>query len=136
MFLQDLNCHCFDPNTTFVLNPKAWTNPGPGQFGTATYYNDYRRQRHPVENLSIGRDFRIKEHVTFNIRAEMTNIFNRAYINDPTSTNPASPQNRLSGNTQTTAGYGFINNAMLNQGTFAIGGGAPRQGQLVGRLQF
>jgi hypothetical protein len=33
LFLQDLNCHCFDPNTTIVLNPAAWANPAPGQYG-------------------------------------------------------------------------------------------------------
>ena len=136
MFTQDLNCHCFDPNTTFVLNPAAWANPGPGQFGGGTFYNDYRRARHPVENLSVGRVFRLKEKINLNIRLEMTNVFNRANINDPTATNPAAPQTRLSGTTQTTAGYGFINNALLNQGTFATGGVQPRSGQIVGRLQF
>jgi hypothetical protein len=136
LFLQDLNCHCFDPNTTFVLNPNAWANPGPGQFGSATYYNDYRRQRHPIENLAFGRNNRIKERMSLNVRAEFTNVFNRAIINDPTSTNPATPQTRVTGSTQTAAGFGFINNAVLNQGTFATGGGQPRQGQLVGRFQF
>lgn len=140
LFTQDLNCHCFDPNTTFVLNPKAWTNPAPGQFGQATYYNDYRRQRHPVENLSFGRVFRIKESMALNIRVELTNVFNRAYINDPTSGNPATAQTRVGSSTdpnaQTTAGYGYINNAVLNQGTFATGGGQPRQGQIVGRFTF
>ena len=136
LFTQDLNCHCYDPNSTFVLNPAAWANPGPGQFGGGTFYNDYRRQRHPAENLSFGRVFRLKENVNLNIRAEMTNLFNRAFINDPTATNPAAPQTRLSGTGQTTAGYGFINNAVLNQGTFATGGGAPRQGQIVARIQF
>jgi len=29
---QDLNCHCFDPNKEFVLNPKAWTDPAQGQW--------------------------------------------------------------------------------------------------------
>ena len=39
----DINCHCFDPGTTFALNPKAWTDPAAGTFGTAAaYYNDYR----------------------------------------------------------------------------------------------
>jgi hypothetical protein len=52
LFTQDLNCHCFDPSTNFVLNPAAWANPAPGQFGTATYYNDYRAQRRPVEKSS------------------------------------------------------------------------------------
>jgi hypothetical protein len=138
--VPSLNCHCFDPNTTFVLNPKAWANPAPGQFGGATFYNDYRRQRHPFENLSLARLFRIREGMTLQVRVEMTNLFNRAYINDPTSTNPAAPQNRIGGSTdpnaQTIAGFGFINNAVLNQGTFATGGGQPRQGQLVARFQF
>jgi hypothetical protein len=136
LFLADLDCHCFDPNSTFVLNPKAWVNPAPGQFGSATYYNDYRRQRHPIENLSFGRIFRLRESVTVNVRMEFTNVFNRAYINDPTSANPAAPQSRLTNTSQTTAGFGFINNAVLNQGTFATGGGQPRQGQVVARLQF
>ena len=30
LFTQDLNCHCFDPNKTFVLNPAAWTDPARG----------------------------------------------------------------------------------------------------------
>ena len=49
---QNLDCHCFDPNTAFVLNPAAWANPAPGQFGTQTYYGDFRGERRPVENLS------------------------------------------------------------------------------------
>src|SRR5215471_11789647 len=28
-FAVDLNCHCYDPNNTFVLNPAAWSTPGP-----------------------------------------------------------------------------------------------------------
>lgn len=136
LFTQDLNCHCFDPNTTFVLNPAAWTNPAPGQFGGATFYNDYRRQRHPIENISFGREFRFKESMRLTVRAELNNIFNRAYINDPTSTNPAAPQQRVAGTNQTSAGWGYINNAVLNQGTFATGGGQPRAGQIVGRFQF
>jgi hypothetical protein len=86
--------------------------------------------------LAFGRVFRMAENVNFNIRVEMTNVFNRAYINDPTSTNPAAPQNRVAGTTQTSAGFGFINNSALNQGTFATGGGQPRAGQIVGRIQF
>jgi hypothetical protein len=84
LFLQDLNCHCFDPNTTFVLNPAAWANPAPGQYGGATYYSDYRGERRPVENFAFGRQFRIREGMTLAIRAEFTNIFNRTYLNNPT----------------------------------------------------
>jgi hypothetical protein len=136
LYNVDLNCHCYDPNSTFVFNPKAWANPAPGEFGGGTYYNDFRRQRRPLETFSIGRVFRFKERMNLTVRAEWTNIFNRAYINDATATNPLAPQNRLTGTNQTTAGYGFINNAVLNQGTFAVAGGAPRSGQLVGRFTF
>ena len=42
LFTQDINCHCFDPNKTFILNQAAWSEPGPGQWGTgAAYYSDY-----------------------------------------------------------------------------------------------
>jgi hypothetical protein len=141
LYNVDLNCHCYDPNTTFVLNPKAWANPAPGQFGSGTFYNDFRRQRRPVESFTIGRNFRFKERVNLSIRAEWTNIFNRAFYNDPTSTNPQAVQQRAGGNNsdpngQTTAGYGFINNAVLNQGTFSAAQGAPRSGQIVGRITF
>ena len=43
LFTENLNCHCFDPSKTFVLNPAAWVNPPAGQYGTAAaYYSDYR----------------------------------------------------------------------------------------------
>lgn len=54
-FTTDLNCHCFNPSKTFVLNPAAWAEPGPFQFGSAAgYYTDYRYARHPVGNFSFG----------------------------------------------------------------------------------
>jgi hypothetical protein len=127
LFTQDLNCHCFDPNKTFVLNPAAWSNPASGQWGTAAaYYSDYRYQRRPVENLSIGRNFRIKERANLQIRAEFTNAFNRTEPNNPTATNALATQTKNPAG-QTTAGFGFINTATT---------GAPRQGQFVARFQF
>jgi len=128
LFTQDLNCHCFDPNTTFVLNPAAWSNPAPGQWGTAAaYYSDFRYQRRPVENMSLARNFRIKERANLQIRAEFTNIFNRTEMSNPNVTNPLATQTRNAAG-QTTAGFGYINNGTV----FA----APRQGQLVARFQF
>ena len=127
LFTHDLNCHCFDPNSNFVLNPAAWTNPPLGQFGTAAaYYNDYRQQRRPSESMSLARNFRIKERANLQIRAEFTNIFNRTEVNNPTSTNAFATQTTKGG--QTTAGFGWINTATV----FSL----PRQGQLVARFQF
>ena len=132
LFLQDLNCHCFDPSRTLVLNPAAWSDPGPGQFASSTaYYNDYRYQRRPSENMSFGRAFRIKEKMNLSIRAEFVNIFNRTEAANPTNgtgvgaflaTKGTDSSGRL------TAGFGQIN--------YTAPFGLPRTGQLVGRFQF
>jgi hypothetical protein len=29
LFTVDTNCHCYDPNKTFVLNKDAWVDPQP-----------------------------------------------------------------------------------------------------------
>ncbi len=128
LYTVDINCHCYNPNTTFVLNPAAWVNPGPGQWGTAAaYYDNYRYQRRPAEDMSLGRIFRIKERANLQIRAEFTNIFNRTEPNNPTATNALLPQLTNSAG-QTTSGFGYINTGTVFS--------APRQGQLVARFQF
>jgi hypothetical protein len=129
LFTTNLNCNCFDPNSTFVLNPKAWANPAPGQWGTgAAYYNNYRYQRHPVENMSLARNFRVREKYNLQIRAEFTNIFNRVGLNNPTSNNALATQ--IPGADGTGAGFGYVSTVS----TAATP--APRQGQLVARFTF
>jgi hypothetical protein len=136
LFLKDPNCHCFDPSKEFVLNPRAWADPDPGTFGVgAAYYSDYRWQRQPQENFALGRTFRIGEGRSFNIRAEFTNIFNRARLPAPTSTNARATQTPTPDatghvDTRTTAGFGFINTAV------APSTPASRQGTIVGRFTF
>lgn len=152
LFNVDLNCHCYDPNRTFVLNKDAWADPQAGQFGTsAAYYSDYRSQRRPMENFNLGRTFRIREGMSFSIRAEFTNIFNRAYWSDPTGpglTNASLAQTRQCKPGQTpqaacnadptnrvTAGFGQL----TTTGVTAFGTTAnllPRQGSLVARFIF
>ena len=88
LFLQSLNCHCFNPNKSFVLNSAAWANPGPGQFGGAANATNFSGERRPVENMGLGRMFRIKERVSMNLRVEFVNIFNRTYLNNPSLTSP------------------------------------------------
>jgi len=134
LFLKDLNCHCFDPQTTIALNPDAWVDPAIGQFGTsAAYYTDYRKQRHPIENMNLGRTWRIKERASFNLRIEFSNVFNRAVFSDPASTNAKAVVTRAS-NGNFTGGFGSI----AATGTIAASGLnlQPRSGTLIGRFTF
>jgi hypothetical protein len=128
LFLEDLNCHCYDPRNVFVLNPAAWVDPAPGAFSPSTaYYNDYRFERRPQENMNFGRTFRIKERVSLNIRAEFTDIFNRAFISNPISTNATTSTFTRNRNGTTSAGFGTL----LPSSTLQ-----PRNGLLVARIQF
>jgi len=134
-FTNDPNCHCFDPNKTFILNPAAWSQPAAGQWGAgAPYYNNYRWQRQPSESLSLGRIFKIKERVTLHLRAEFFNIFNRNFLSAPTNTNSAATQTVNSAG-QTVSGFGWINTSVTNIQT---GGAIPttRNGQIVARITF
>src|SRR6202023_1761506 len=122
LFTKDLNCHCFDPNKDFTLNPAAWSNPPLGQWGTAAaYYDDYREQRRPTENVSLARNFRFRERMNLQIRAEFTNVFNRTQMGSPSSGNPFSTQTRNSAG-QPTAGFGWINTTSV--------AAPPRQGTM------
>jgi hypothetical protein len=144
LFLVDPNCHCFDPNTTLALNPKAWTDAPPGTFGTAApFYNDYRWQRQPAESISLGRSFRLKERSVVTIRAEFYNMFNRLFRSAPcglsaagaASATTCNPQAATTRNTQTgnlTGGYGYMN---MVPGTIGFAP-QPRTGQIVARFQF
>jgi hypothetical protein len=140
LYTVDINCHCYDPTKTLVLNPAAWSDPAPGTWGTSTaYYNDYRQQRHPVENFNVGRNFTFKERYSFSIRAEFVNIFNRTVLPSPSATTPLTgPTCFKSGITGATgacqgdatyaSGFGFMQTANITGGT--------RTGQIVARIRF
>ena len=135
-FTQDPNCHCYDPSKTFILNPAAWSQPAAGQWGTAApYYNNYRWQREPAENMSLGRMFRFKERLTLQVRAEFFNIFNRNFLTSPTATNSAATQVFSPTTGMATSGFGWINTSVTNIQT---GGAIPttRNGQVVARLTW
>ena len=131
LFTKDLNCHCFDPNKEFVLNPNAWADPPAGSFGTgAPYYNDYRQQRRPIESMGLGRLFHIAERKTLQVRMEFSNVFNRAYLNNPDSTNAKLTQTTNTATGQTISGFGRINAAV------AFSNFLPRTGTFVARFNF
>jgi len=136
-FLQDPNCHCFDPTKDLVLNKAAWQDVGAGQFGTsAPYIDGYRWQRQPSESLSLGRVFPIARDgkINLNLRVEFQNVLNRVFLSSPSATNPSA----LTLNTNPFAngapgalssGFGFVNSVN--------GAGAtPRSGQIVARFTF
>jgi hypothetical protein len=127
LFLKNLNCHCINPRTQLTLNPAAWTNPALGQFGTtAMFMNDYRYRRRPSEALSLGRMLYLPREMTFELRMEFYNPFNRTNQADPSSTNALA--SATTGAAGYTGGFGWINPT--------ASGGGTRTGQLTARFQF
>ena len=118
----------YDPYTDFLLNKNAWVDPPAGQFGVSpAYYSDYRYMRRPSEAMSLGRNFKLKEGITLNIRADFQNVFNRLVFGNPYSANAKSTQrsNPITG--ETTSGFGYINTTRST---------SPRTGVIVFRLRF
>ena len=146
LFLKNLNCGCINPYYDQVLNPKAWANPVNGTFGpgpTTLYYSDYRQARRPQENLNFGRNFRVREGMNLQIRAEFVNIFNRTQIGNPITSNPlGAPIKNQAG--QYTGGFGVINDVVAVGATPSYTQNAvvgqlyqqPRTGTLIARFTF
>ena len=145
LYNKDLNCHCINAYTDQVLNPAAWQLAPAGTFGPASYFSDFRGFRRPLEDFNIGRNFRLKERMSLQIRAEFVNIFNRTYLGNPATTF-AFPQLPLSHNAlgQVTGGFGSINET-APVGSFPTATGVfpppqlaslPRTGTLIARFTF
>jgi len=133
--VPSLNCHCFDPSTTAVLNPAAWQAPAPGQFGTAApFYNDFRYARHPNENINLGRTWRFRERMSLNLRVEFSNFLNRTFLNNPAATSPTNPTTPVTRNSAglLTGGWGYITTAFSSTNQLA----QPRNGVIVARFSF
>ena len=136
----DINCHCFDPTTTQVLNPAAFTNVPDGQFAAnESSIRSFRGFRYPAENANFSRNFRIKERYVLQIRAEFTNIFNRVQYAFPLGlTSPINLGNFATAPTTFTSGP----NKGLYSGGFGtivpetVGAVNPRAGTLVARFTF
>jgi len=132
--ITDPNCKCFDPQSAVVLNRGAWSDAPGGQWSTsAPFYNNFRWQRQPSENMNFGRNFRMGADGRYNLflRAEFTNIFNRLFLAAPSNANPNIPVNttQYNGRAINANGFGSI-------GTLNGGGAQPRNGQIVARFTF
>jgi hypothetical protein len=123
-----------------VLNPAAWVSSAPGTYSSSpAYYNDYRSQRRPTENFNIGRTFRIRESMSFSVRAEFVNIFNRTVLFAPSATTPlTAPTCFVSGNSGATGacnpGATYASGLGFEQTSLIAGG--VRTGQIVARFRF
>jgi hypothetical protein len=140
----DINCRCFDPAKTIVLNPAAWQTIPDGQWtadnGT---YSFFRGPRRPSESMAFARNFKIKERATFQVRIEFNNVFNRLQVGSPslgfnTSSN-LTYQCSVSGGT--CGASGSNGNYISGFGTFGNTANSAayvtqRAGQLIGRLTF
>jgi hypothetical protein len=83
----DINCRCFDPTKTQVLNPNAWEDIPNGQWGaqqdTIRFFRGFRQ---PQESLNLGKNFRLAEGVNLHVRVEFQNTFNRMRLPQPVVT--------------------------------------------------
>ncbi len=128
LFVKDLNSGNVDPSRDFVLNPKAWANPAQGQFATSLpFYDDFRYQRRPDEQLSVGRSIGLRGKTRLDIRAEFFNVFNRTALNNPDAANPLQTQ-LTNPQGAPISGFGRIDTGSVF--------GPPRSGQIVSRLSW
>jgi hypothetical protein len=139
LFLKDPNCGCIDPLKDLTLNPAAWSNPAEGTFGvSAAYYNDYRWQRRPSEQVSLAKITRLREGMTLEVRAQFFNIFNRLnFLPLPSSTNfQATTQRNSQGILSAGFGYIALSSISAGQDRKLVDLPFPRTGQLIVRLRF
>ncbi|HEX3661470.1 MAG TPA: TonB-dependent receptor [Acidobacteriaceae bacterium] len=73
--------HVEKPNASW-LNPAAFTDPGPGTFGTLRR-NQFYGPGYSDVDLAVFKNTTIHERVTAQLRAEMFNLFNRANFAPP-----------------------------------------------------
>jgi hypothetical protein len=111
LYLKNINnIHSYNPYTDVVLNPAAWAACPTNSTcpAASTLYSNFRGPRHPTENANLSRNFRIKERMNFQIRAEFVNIFNRTLMPAPITTGPQNPpvKNNLG---IYTGGFGVVN---------------------------
>ncbi len=126
LYTKDINGD-IDPNKDFVLNPAAWSDPAPGQWGTAAaYYSDYRDRRHPSEQVGLGKQFRLREGMSLDLRGEFFNVLNRIVLPAPTSGNALATQ-RVGSDGVPISGFGRIDSGSA---------GSSRSGQVVMRFRF
>jgi hypothetical protein len=117
------------PNCQF--NPDAFVDPGAGVFGNAGR-NILRGPGFAQVDVSFGKNTRITERTSLQLRMEIFNIFNRANFADPSGGLVQGDNNTL----RPTAFFGQSISTVGNQLGGLLGFGGPRQIQLSARFNF
>lgn len=137
LFFKNPNCGCIDPTQETILNPAAWQDQAPGVPGSnIAYYNDFRGQRRPVISGGLGKEFQVRERLSFSVRAEFFNLLNQNLsVANPSTGSPALAPTR-SANGLLTGGFGFMNYLGIASNSVNSSLPTPRTGQIVGRFTF
>ena len=126
----DTRCPSYNlPDCQF--NVDAFVDPGPGIFGNAGR-NILRGPGFAQVDFSIGKNTRITENTSLQLRMEIFNLFNRANFADPSGGLVPGDNNSL----VPTAFFGRSTSTVGNQLGGLLGFGGPRQIQLSARFNF
>jgi hypothetical protein len=110
--------------TGFIINPAAFSQPGPGQFGTCAPYQFYGPGIQ-MWDLSLFKQFKFTERYQLQFRTEFFNAFNHPNFANPNA-NIGSP-----------GSFGKVNNTLAPiLGTDSGGPGDPREIQFALKLYF
>lgn len=134
LLLHSVNSHSGNPRLVQFLNPAAWTNLPIGANSIAKpYYGNFRNPRYPAEQMGLGKVTKIHEGLTFSIRADLFNVFNRwAYPNLGAGDFTAPTTISGTGVYQVANGFGYVGGNVGSIGSYD----PPRHGQIVARIQF
>ena len=126
----DTRCPTYNlPECQF--NVDAFSDPGAGIFGDAGR-NILRGPGFAQMDLSFGKNTRITENTSLQLRMEIFNLFNKANFADPSGGLVPGDANSL----QPTAFFGRSTSTVGNQLGGLLGFGGPRQIQLSARFNF
>lgn len=117
------------------LNPAAFATPAPGTFGNSRR-NDYSGPILAQLDMTLSKQFRATERLSFEFRADTYNV-----LNDPNYANPGTVRLTASGTApQPGAPFSLTNAGSFGQLTSTVGNqvgiGANRQVQLALRASF
>ena len=94
---SNVSMSAFDPATDLYLNPAAFSNPGPGQFGNAPVRLGVRGPANLQESFSVMKNTKLGERFTHQLRLEMNNPMNRVIFSNPNTDITSANFGRISG---------------------------------------